>query len=161
MSTKYWSMDSWGNGYPPINADEVICAANAIIDEYIAAHPDDEYGLEAFSEQLWETFCETGTIGDVRACFENLDSDLYDEDSEAYDGTHDWSAFTSYRTSKVFRDGASVVLNGYPVNFDACVALMDDDIREKLHAEGLENEQDFLDRYVALHAAKYGEKFGI
>lgn len=54
-----------------------------------------------------------------------------------------------------------VILNGCPVNFDACVALMDDDIREELHAEGLENEQDFLDRYVALHAAKYGEKLGI
>lgn len=54
-----------------------------------------------------------------------------------------------------------VVLNGCHVDFDACVALMDDDIREKLHAEGFENEQDFLDRYVELHAAKYGEKFDI
>lgn len=70
MSTTYWNMDSWGNGYPPINAADVISAANTIIDEYIAAHPDDEYGLEAFSEQLWETFCETDTVGDVTAVYE-------------------------------------------------------------------------------------------
>lgn len=70
MSTTYWNMDSWGNGYPPINADDVISAANEIIDEYIATHPDDEYGLEVFSEQLWETFCETDKVGDVTAVYE-------------------------------------------------------------------------------------------
>lgn len=70
MKNFYWTADSWGNGYPPINADDVISAANEIIDEYIAANPDDEYELEAFSEQLWETFCETGTVGDVTAIYE-------------------------------------------------------------------------------------------
>ena len=55
-----------------------------------------------------------------------------------------------------------VVLNGYMVDFEACVNLMDDEIREELHAEGIETEQEFLDRYVAAHAEKYnGEEFRI
>lgn len=53
-----------------------------------------------------------------------------------------------------------VMLNGYIVDFDFCVNLMDDEIREELHAEGIENEQEFIDRYVAAHAEKYnGEEF--
>ena len=55
-----------------------------------------------------------------------------------------------------------VMLNGYEVDFDACVNLMDDEIREALHAEGIETEQEFLDRYVMEHAKKYnGEEFTI
>lgn len=55
-----------------------------------------------------------------------------------------------------------VNLNGCEVDFDACVNLMDDEIREALHAEGIETEQEFLDRYVEEHAKKYsGEAFTI
>ena len=55
-----------------------------------------------------------------------------------------------------------VILNGCEVDFDACVNLMDDEIREALHAEGIETEQKFLDRYIAEHAKKYsGEEFTI
>lgn len=55
-----------------------------------------------------------------------------------------------------------VILNGYEVDFDACVNLMDDEIRETLHAEGIETEQEFLDRYIEEHAKKYnGEEFTI
>ena len=55
-----------------------------------------------------------------------------------------------------------VMLNGYEVDFDACVNLMDDEIREELHADGIDNEQEFLDRYIERHAEKYdGEQFTI
>ena len=55
-----------------------------------------------------------------------------------------------------------VMLNGSVVDFDACVGLMDDEIREELHAEGIDNAQEFLDRYVELHAERHnGEKFDI
>lgn len=55
-----------------------------------------------------------------------------------------------------------VMLNGSVVDFDACVDLMDDEIREELHAEGIDNAQEFLDRYVELHAERHnGEKFDI
>lgn len=55
-----------------------------------------------------------------------------------------------------------VMLNGYMVDFDACVNMMDDDIRESLHAEGIEDEQEFVDRYVQAHAEAYdGELFTI
>ena len=55
-----------------------------------------------------------------------------------------------------------VMLNGYMVDFDACVNLMDDEIREELAAEGIGSEQEFIDRYVEKHADKYdGEQFQI
>ena len=55
-----------------------------------------------------------------------------------------------------------VMLNGYTVDFEACVNLMDDEIREELAAEGIESEQEFMDRYVDRHAEKYnGEVFQI
>lgn len=55
-----------------------------------------------------------------------------------------------------------VMLNGSMVDFGACVNLMDDEIREELHAEGIDNEQEFIDRYVEMHADKFdGEVFAI
>lgn len=55
-----------------------------------------------------------------------------------------------------------VNLNGYEVDFDACVILMDDEIREELHMELAPcTEQEFLDAYVERHAEKFGEDFQI
>ena len=56
-----------------------------------------------------------------------------------------------------------VMLNGCNVDFDACVNLMDDDIRETVHDELSPcTEQEFVDRYCELHAEKYnGEEFNI
>lgn len=48
------------------------------------------------------------------------------------------------------------------VDFDACVNLMDDDLREQAHAELAPcTEQEFIDRYCQLHFDKYGEDFQV
>ena len=55
-----------------------------------------------------------------------------------------------------------VQLNGVFVDFGACVALMDDEIREALHLEMAPcGEQEFLDAYAQQHMEKYGEEFAI
>lgn len=56
-----------------------------------------------------------------------------------------------------------VLLNGHEVDFDACVNLMDNDIREDLHREMADNctEQEFLDAYCEARSNKYGEEFQI
>ena len=55
-----------------------------------------------------------------------------------------------------------VILNNEEDNFDACVNLMDDEIREAIHAELAPcTEQEFLDAYVDRHYDKYGEQFKI
>lgn len=56
-----------------------------------------------------------------------------------------------------------VILDGHEQDFDACVNLMDDEIREKLHKEmaGECSEQEFLDAYWVEHIKKYGKKFCI
>ena len=47
---------------------------------------------------------------------------------------------------------------GKPIDFEAACALMDDELREAVCDEGLDN-QGFIDRYNELHREKYGEDF--
>lgn len=47
--------------------------------------------------------------------------------------------------------------SGTMVDYAAAVNLMDDDLREQLHAEGYDTEQEFFSAYEAAHEAKYGE----
>lgn len=54
----HWSLESWGDAYPPENAEEIIERANAEIDAYIELHPDaDGAEIAEFSHSLWEEFC--------------------------------------------------------------------------------------------------------
>ena len=55
-----------------------------------------------------------------------------------------------------------VLLNGRDVDFNTCVNMMDDEIREEIHAEKAPcSEQEFLDAYLERHAEKHGENFDI
>lgn len=55
-----------------------------------------------------------------------------------------------------------VMLNGSEIDFAVAVNLMDDEIREELHAELAPcDDQEFLDAYVERHAEKYGEDFQV
>ena len=52
--------------------------------------------------------------------------------------------------------------DGNEVDYDTAVVLMDDDIREGLHAELAPcSEQVFFDAYLDAHYRKYGEEFVI
>lgn len=59
--------------------------------------------------------------------------------------------------------GTKVTLNGNDIDFDAAVMLMDDGLREKLHADMAPcTEQQFLDAYAQAHAEKFGgEEFTV
>ncbi len=59
-------------------------------------------------------------------------------------------------------DVGGVILGNHVVDFDAAVNLMDDDLREQVHAELAPcTNQEFLDRYVVLHRKKYGKEFTV
>lgn len=52
--------------------------------------------------------------------------------------------------------------DGHGVDYDSAVALMDDDIREGLHAALAPcSEQVFFDAYLDAHYVKYGEGFTV
>jgi hypothetical protein len=53
------------------------------------------------------------------------------------------------------------VLNclGQEIDFEAAVALMDNDLREDLAANAPDSEQWFLQIYADNHQAKFGEPF--
>jgi len=47
-------------------------------------------------------------------------------------------------------------------DFDVIVNMMDDDIREKVHAElAPTSDEKFLERYIELHKEKFNETFAI
>lgn len=55
-----------------------------------------------------------------------------------------------------------VTHNNDQVDFEVAVNLMDDEIREALHAELAPcTEQEFFDAYCKAHEEKYGEEFAI
>lgn len=57
---------------------------------------------------------------------------------------------------------SSVLLNGREVNYEVCVNLMDDEIREELHRKMAPcGDQEFLDAYCKAHKEKYGKEFTI
>jgi hypothetical protein len=55
----------------------------------------------------------------------------------------------------------TVIIGHSTVDFDAAVALMDDNIREELHAIASEDwtEQRYTDEYCRRHLAVHGEQF--
>ena len=67
------------------------------------------------------------------------------------------------RVAKAYRAAliaSNLVINPYglEIDWDAAGALMDDDIREEVHAELAPcTPQAFFDRYCQLHAERYGE----
>lgn len=58
-------------------------------------------------------------------------------------------------------DFAPVCVNGTRVWMQTAAALMDDEIREALHAEGIADPQEFIDAYCKAHREKYGEDFAV
>lgn len=72
MKKFYWTAESWGSDFPPVNLSEVLNAANNLIDAFISAHPDyEDFEISEYSDGLWEDFCATGEIGGVIANYEN------------------------------------------------------------------------------------------
>lgn len=49
--------------------------------------------------------------------------------------------------------------NGTAIDFEAAVNLMDDAIREEIHGEGYDTEQEFFEAYVNAHFEAFGEEF--
>ena len=66
------------------------------------------------------------------------------------------------RAEAILRVVEGVELNGEKVDYDAAVALMDEDLREQLHLDLAPcTDQEFLDEYAEAHKAKYKEEFRV
>ncbi|MBB3193916.1 hypothetical protein [Roseateles terrae] len=53
---------------------------------------------------------------------------------------------------------STVILGGREIQMDAARNLMDDGLCEEIHGT-VDNDQDFLDAYLAAHEAKFGTPF--
>jgi len=70
----YWDYDSFGSGPVPLNLTEVCEEANHIIDNASFDY-DDPSDLRDFCDDLWEKFCATDQVGEVRALWASDDPD--------------------------------------------------------------------------------------
>lgn len=52
-----------------------------------------------------------------------------------------------------------VKLNGREFDIETVAHYMDQDIREDLHGDGYDDEQEFVDAYCEAHKVKHGEDF--
>jgi len=55
----------------------------------------------------------------------------------------------------------NIIIDGTAYDFDAVVNLMNDDLREQVHASGIDDPQAFVDTYRALHILTFGDDFQI
>ena len=64
----YWTLDNWGDAFPPENAEEICNEANSLLDAYVEQSNidldnwDDECDLHEYCAGLWETYCCTGKL---------------------------------------------------------------------------------------------------
>ena len=58
-------------------------------------------------------------------------------------------------------DFVPVTVNGSVVPMMTAAALMDDEIREELHAKEIQDPKEYVDCYCEKHRAKYGEDFTV
>ena len=62
--------------------------------------------------------------------------------------------------TKIEEDKMVFNSNGKELDFDAAVALMDDELREELHnAIAPCTDQEFLTAYEDMHSEKFGERW--
>ncbi len=115
--------------------------------------------LTDISEAARERFGIEGDSADDAA---RLIRDLLGGDSAGSIDDVDAEAFAA--ACRWARDGDSGApatdCHGIPVDFEAAVNLMDDDLREEVHAFMAPCSQgDFLDVYAAAHELRFGEPF--
>lgn len=150
----------------PWSAEEIFDAYNSqdnFCPTRVASYDTEEEALVAWEKDYansGSTRLERGSAGFFfLAEVYYLEAVEYDEDGnldqghgvirfavEAYVPDHYWDA-----------EAEAVVENG---QYDAAVALMDDDLREELHAEVAPCEDaEFLAEYARRHFARFGEEF--
>ena len=107
------------------------------LEAYLGEHMED-FDVEAIVDEATEIDPRTGN----RYWKDGID----DVDIAEICERHDKTQVTDYR--------------GKRVDFEAAVQLMDDEIRERLHDEGIEDNQEFFERYAEAHAEKFdGDEF--
>lgn len=58
MNNYYWTVENWGDEYPPENAERIAEYANELIDDFIDENPGaDDDAISNYSARLWDRYC--------------------------------------------------------------------------------------------------------
>lgn len=83
------------------------------------------------------------------------------DDAEVFRLADEWDIPVEDLFLQVEEAPETVTVNGTETTMEIAAMLMDDDIREALHAEGIADPQEFINRYCELHREKYDEDFTV
>ena len=117
--------------------------------EQAAAHLSKNFPTVRFSGKMGTALpyvlCEGAYIIEVE---QTLDPDSGEVVDDSYAGTCETSGFPPV-----------TVMNsdGHEVDFDAAVNMMDDEIREELHRQGIDDPQEFFSAHADAYREKYDE----
>jgi hypothetical protein len=121
------------------------------------------FTAESFGEIIptnWEEICDVLNSFAEAAIREEDDEDIQREILNVI-----WEKYSSGKLAGIVPEEQyekETVLdeNGDPVNYEAAVILMDDDLREKLQMKLSPcSRQEFFDEYAKAHQEKYNEGF--
>lgn len=76
MNYIYWGYESWGNTCPPENYEQIISAANGLIDAYIfnnsldMSEPYDASEALRYANEIWYQYCQTDSVNGVSSVWE-------------------------------------------------------------------------------------------
>lgn len=141
-------------GYGKVDFDP-MCYGNNTIDLYdiaVCDYTDDIVDVERYTDEA-----------DYRAALSEYQMLDEQEEIKELDVTFNMDGYlveATIHTAYVYMYG-TVTINGDMCHIDDAVELMDDELREQVHADGIEIPQDFIDAYCKLHAERYGEQFTI
>lgn len=102
---------------------------------------------------------------EVNSLSREWETDLFEHMHEAdADEMKRWGVYDEQKNEIVY-PGAVMVADywdGHPISYEAAVALMDDELREQIHADLAPcTEQEFYNEYCERHFFKFGENFTV
>lgn len=136
----YWTTNSWGSDYPPVNAEEIISRANELIDQYAADHPEfDEMDIAQYAQSMWEDFCDSDEVGGVFAIYV-APALLHHRDLVAMDATdRQLEAYNNTDQLNIFRnaDGSYSIRGVWDAHFQGAEQLLAflDEVRDSWDEE--------------------------
>lgn len=118
----------------------------------------------AYCVKEWDDLCKADKesyLNDSAPSFCVEIAEVVEEDGEKCMGESEGVVFDALEEYR--KEEADKITSewGGEISFAAAVALMDDEIREAIHAEGFDEPQAFYNEYCRRHEEEYSEEFTI
>ena len=152
------------NQYPDIAAlkrdHETVWNSIITSEPFVTREFDKEEDAVSFLDKNFPEVDFSGKMGNAvpyvvaTGAYVNKVGRLLDENGDVVE---EW--FIEETAAPVFPPDTVMNSRSCEVDFDAAVNTMDDEIREELHRQGIEDPQEFFNAYADAHEEKFGEEW--